>query len=288
VAKPSREAHASVRFVAKELDPSEITRRLILPPDHVHRRGDLRIVRTKRGRVRTYSPYREGIWTMSSEGWVSGANLGTHLAWLLDQLEPRRAEITEILGQGVRGDLFCYWYADHAPNIPREIRARAEALGLEIGVDQHQPFDDEDIDGGEDPPGGGCVLLVEGDFDPNALVSNTKLRPYQVWRAGELGLPGNPKTPHENSGMKFLLSKADAFEDQVRDVEGYLRGHEADLRRVLSHERVQRAYLDFANTCRLHDEGVAVQQDLLPAALVSLCGKLGVAIAISTYPEDNG
>ncbi|MBL4846604.1 MAG: DUF4279 domain-containing protein [Planctomycetes bacterium] len=134
---PKRAAYASLRFGGEGLDPSDITRLLVLPPSRSHRKGDLRITRTSKGRVRTYSPYSQGLWSMWSEGWVCGANLGTHVAWILDQLEDKRAEVAKILARGVEGDIFCYWVADHEPNIPRKIRERADSFGLEIGVDHY-------------------------------------------------------------------------------------------------------------------------------------------------------
>jgi len=54
-------AHASLRLFAEDLDPSDVTRALELPPDHAHRKGDLRIGRTKRGKVQVYSPYAKGM-----------------------------------------------------------------------------------------------------------------------------------------------------------------------------------------------------------------------------------
>jgi hypothetical protein len=81
---------------------------------------------------------------MSSKGWVDGANLGTHICWILDQIEAKRAEVAQLLGQGVEGDIFCYWLADHDPNIPQDIRDRADALGLTIGVDSYSLTGDEE------------------------------------------------------------------------------------------------------------------------------------------------
>tara|TARA_R110002072_G_scaffold1501_2_gene12373 strand:- start:274 stop:864 length:591 start_codon:yes stop_codon:yes gene_type:complete len=136
------QAHASLRFGGPDLDPSEITRLLVLPFDHAHRAGDLRISWTRRGKVQTHSPYALGHWSLSSKGRVSGADLGTHVAWILDQIEPKRAEVAKVLTLGAEGDIFCYWLADHEPNLPKDVRARAESLGLRIDVDRYSITDD--------------------------------------------------------------------------------------------------------------------------------------------------
>jgi len=60
-------AHAAVRFFADSLDPLTVTLALRLPPDHVHRAGEPRLVRTRKGTVKEYGPYPAGMWSMSSE-----------------------------------------------------------------------------------------------------------------------------------------------------------------------------------------------------------------------------
>lgn len=138
-------AHASLRISADDLDPSEVTRHLRLPPDHVHRRGDLNIGRSSKGKVIEYAPYASGLWSMSSEKWVESPRVETHIRWLLDQIAPSAEALARLLHGGADGDIFCYstGRTSTPPAVPKELRDRAAALGLRVGVD-HYPMADAD------------------------------------------------------------------------------------------------------------------------------------------------
>jgi hypothetical protein len=76
---------------------------------------------------------------MSSHGWVGSPRLATHIDWLLKELEPRAAEVRALIASGVSGDIFCYSRGRTAqpPAVPRDLRERAAALGLSIGIDHY-------------------------------------------------------------------------------------------------------------------------------------------------------
>lgn len=134
------EAYASVRFAAEDLDPLHVTQQLRLPADHTHRRDEPRLSRSIRtGRVSEYAPYSQGMWSMSSRDWVNSPRLATHIEWLLQELEPKSAEVHSLLASGVSGDIFCYSRGRtvQSPAIPKELRARAMALGLSIALDHY-------------------------------------------------------------------------------------------------------------------------------------------------------
>lgn len=125
------------------LDPLEITKALRLPPDHQHRDGEPRLVRTKKGKVQEYAAYRGGQWSMSSEQWVDSTCLATHLDWLLQQLEPHANAIRSILSGDVTADLFCYSLGSttQPPSYPRSIADRAKSLGVSIEIDHYRDND---------------------------------------------------------------------------------------------------------------------------------------------------
>lgn len=83
---------------------------------------------------------------MSSEKWVESPVLETHLRWIMEQLEPHREKVVEILQSGVRADLFCYsvGYSPDPPGISRETVQRAEALGMKIEIDHYEAHQDEE------------------------------------------------------------------------------------------------------------------------------------------------
>jgi hypothetical protein len=132
-------AHASVRFFGESLDPLDVTLALRLPPDHVHRRGEPRLGRSQKGHVVEYSPYRDGMWSMSSDAWVQSPRLAVHLEWLLNQLEPKKVPIQDLIEGGAKVDFFCFssGTTPKPPALPRSIRDRANALGIEILIDHY-------------------------------------------------------------------------------------------------------------------------------------------------------
>ncbi|HKQ49544.1 MAG TPA: DUF4279 domain-containing protein [Phycisphaerae bacterium] len=132
-------AHASVRFYGSALDPLTVKLALRLPADRTHRDGEPRLGRTRKGKVMEYSPYRGGMWAMTSERWVKSPRLSVHLEWLLSQLEPKAKAIAALRREGVNIDFFCFSSGStpHPPSLPRTIRQRATALGIRIDIDHY-------------------------------------------------------------------------------------------------------------------------------------------------------
>ena len=133
-------AHASLRLFAEDLDPSDVTRALELPPDHAHRKSDLRISRTKRGKVQVYSPYTNGMWSMSSELWVSSPRLHMHIQWILDQIQPKADALVRIVAPAVSASVVCYSLGKSAspPSIPQALRDRLDELDLPLEIDHYE------------------------------------------------------------------------------------------------------------------------------------------------------
>lgn len=142
-------AYASVRFCGESLDPLHVSLALRLPSDHSHRDGEPRLCRTKSGKVMEYAAYHGGMWSMSSEEWVDSPRLAVHLEWLLAQLEPRVDAIASLISTGATVDFFCFSSGSTSmlPTLPRTIRDRAAALGIEIVIDHYSPSDDETVSG---------------------------------------------------------------------------------------------------------------------------------------------
>ena len=76
---------------------------------------------------------------MSSQNWVQSPTLSRHLEWLLDQIEPRREQVQELVGRGHRTDFFCFSYGatNEPPSLPRSVHSRAAALGSVIEIDHY-------------------------------------------------------------------------------------------------------------------------------------------------------
>lgn len=138
-------AYACVRFSGEKLDPLIVTLALRLPADHIHRDGEPRLLRVKSGQVKEYAPYRGGMWSMSSKEWVQSPRLSVHLDWLLRELEAKAGAVRSLLGDGIEADFFCFssGCTTTPPPLPRTIRDRAAALGIEIVIDHYGPSDAE-------------------------------------------------------------------------------------------------------------------------------------------------
>ena len=138
-------AHASVRFMGDSLDPLDVTRLLRLPSDHAHRNGEPRIRRRRDGTIREYAPYRQGMWSMSSETWVSSKDLNAHVEWLLEQLEPRKAEVLRLMEAGTVADIYCYsaGRTQETPDIPPDTASRCAALSISIDIAHYALDEDE-------------------------------------------------------------------------------------------------------------------------------------------------
>jgi hypothetical protein len=137
-------AHASVRFMGEYLDPFHVSRLLRLPCDHTHHTGEPRIRRRADGVIQEFPPYPSGMWSTSSKGWVKSTELDTHVRWLLDQLEPLKTEIAELLASGATADIFCFSEGPtvEPPVLPGETQDRAARLSLPIEIDHYGPRQD--------------------------------------------------------------------------------------------------------------------------------------------------
>src|SRR5690349_13579475 len=92
---------ASFRIWGMERAPDEVSTCLNIIPSELHRIGD------PHGKNKTW---KHNSWHLTSEDQISSANLEVHISWLLDQLEPARAELLALLAEpNVQADIFCYW-----------------------------------------------------------------------------------------------------------------------------------------------------------------------------------
>jgi hypothetical protein len=132
----ARAAYASVRVFGDLLDPLDVTRALRLPPDRVYRNGEPRIARRRDGLVHEGAPYQQGLWAMCSERWVGSTELDVHIRWLLDQLEPRAAELQRLLEAGASGGIFCHsaGTSEQATALPSQTLGRCVALSLPVQI----------------------------------------------------------------------------------------------------------------------------------------------------------
>ena len=140
-------AFASIRFMGEHLDPLEVTKALLLPSDHSHRRGEPNIVRRRTdGIVRHYAPRRFGMWSMSSEAWVESDKINDHICWLLEQLEEREEAVRSVLSPELKADIFCFSNnpGSEPALLPETTIDRATRLGIKIEIDHYDSTEEFD------------------------------------------------------------------------------------------------------------------------------------------------
>ncbi len=131
------------------------------------------------------------------------------------------------------------------------------------------------------------VLRASGkDFDVDALLAVSSLRPTAVWRRGEPRAPkSNPSGPvRTTTGLNIPTSNAGFHElqRQISETIEFLQVEAAQIRQLVAWPGVEGAVLDFG----IERRDVYVQCDYLPADLIRLAGELGLGIELSQYPID--
>jgi hypothetical protein len=126
----------------------------------------------------------------------------------------------------------------------------------------------------------GCVFRASGkDFDVEAFVAQTTLKPYQVFHRGEV--PHKSRGPREDSGLKVDVSQADGcIAEACPDVIDWLFSNMAELERLAVFPGVEILILNFGYYLQ---KEAAVQFDYLPPRLVKLAAEANIGIELSLY-----
>lgn len=127
-------AVAKLRIYPGALTPRQVSNILCIQPSSSQTIGERHVNSHGRERVPTING-----WFLSSEGHSSSLDLRRHLDWLLDVLEPKAAELTQLLSSdGVSAHVYCIWWSvagQGGPILwPSHMRRMAD-LGLECQFD---------------------------------------------------------------------------------------------------------------------------------------------------------
>ncbi len=124
--------YATLRVVAGDLDPDEVTRTLGVEPDAVQRRGD---PADRRGLRRVLL----NAWSLSTKGKVDSRDLRRHLDWLLERLGADAAgRLARLRAAGGRADVACDWVSatgSGGPILSPAQTRRLADLDLEVWFD---------------------------------------------------------------------------------------------------------------------------------------------------------
>lgn len=119
--------------MGEALVPDEVTEALRITPSECHQSGDPR----QAPPGRTYAPYREGLWRLSS-GVADEADLDAHLDDLLTRLGGARAALDRLKTAGFKQDIFIGVFSGGGNSefrISRRNLARIQQLGVELDFD---------------------------------------------------------------------------------------------------------------------------------------------------------
>ena len=119
-----RRTHATLCIYPGEMTPDEVTESLGLIPT--------------RTQLATSSGRRLHGWFLKTTGAVDSRDSRRHIDWLLDRLEPSSEAFKELVRQGAKTRVSCYWVSRQGhggPTISPRQAGRLAELGLECGFD---------------------------------------------------------------------------------------------------------------------------------------------------------
>ena len=133
-----------------------------------------------------------------------------------------------------------------------------------------------------------CTLRAYGkQFDVDAFVKKSKLKPCVVYHRGEPKSKTNPnKSKWTASGINVPVSDAefDNFKQQINDAIQFLTKNKEEIRKFINIKEVEGLELDFPTS---HNRDKFIQNYLFPTELIALAFQLGLELKISEYPESD-
>ena len=111
------------------MDPDSVTRQLGIDPIYSHQRGDRRNPKAP--------PYKHGMWALRTKRILLTTDLEEHIVWILDRMEPVRAQFMGLRVAGVSTDIFCFLEAvgHGGPVFQPSTLGRIAALDLQLGIE---------------------------------------------------------------------------------------------------------------------------------------------------------
>lgn len=138
-----------------------------------------------------------------------------------------------------------------------------------------------------------CVFRAGGkDFDVDAFVATSSLKPYQVFRRGEPRFERSKRPDRRHwtrSGLKVAVSECgwDDLAGQIEDATRFIEVNEQELRRLRDVPELECSGFDFPSTLRIGSNDIVVESHRFPAALLALAGSVGADIELTIYPPSS-
>ena len=126
--------YATLILRGKELNPQEVTDSLGLSPSMSFKIGDWRNETDR---------WKHNLWTLSSQDKIQSSNLANHLEWLLDQLEPVKPRLLDILNtNNIKAGISCFWILptdNENLGLTAELLKKITDFGLYLEIDIYGP-----------------------------------------------------------------------------------------------------------------------------------------------------
>ncbi|MEO7210990.1 MAG: hypothetical protein ABIY35_08585 [Chitinophagaceae bacterium] len=135
-----------------------------------------------------------------------------------------------------------------------------------------------------------CILTISGkNFDVDAFIGATKLRPYRKSYKGNLKFKNKPDGEKLSfSSISFETSKAnfDNLKKQIEDTIRFLKRNKYKLLHITFTKGIDHAILNFGIDLRIDRKNIFIQSDIFPTLLLKLAGEVSLDIELSIYPND--
>lgn len=124
--------YVTLRVYSDAIPPEAISARLGVEPSSSQVRGALDSTATTLAMPRTHG------WFLSSKGHIQSRDSRRHIDWLLDHMEPALPALRELLADGARADISCFWvraWGHGGPTLSRTQLGRLALTGLDFFYD---------------------------------------------------------------------------------------------------------------------------------------------------------
>lgn len=143
---PCEVTYVTLRVYSDSTSPDAISARLGIEPSHSRARGSLPPAPDVPVRPRTHQ------WFLSSKDHVQSRDSRRHIDWLLGRLEPALPSLRQLLADGARADISCFWvraWGHSGPTLSQPQLLRLAATGLDFFYDI---YSGDFEDAGKEPP----------------------------------------------------------------------------------------------------------------------------------------
>ena len=129
---PCERTYVTLRVYSDGIPPETISARLGVEPSSSQIRGSLPPTATT-----SVIPRMHG-WFLSSQGHIQSRDSRRHIDWLLDRVEPALPALRELLADGARADISCFWvraWGHGGPTLSQTQLGRLALTGLDFFYD---------------------------------------------------------------------------------------------------------------------------------------------------------